>query len=738
MSTHLKVGEKLCQKCFASLSNVLDDSFDLERMDIKFEEQLNDDQFSNAAENISTPSIEEHLHVKQSAKEELNAVFMVLHMEKIRDDRRQKKIREQVDSVHRYMQYLCGLLEDKDFNEVIDPNPHSISINESNQILQGVKELFKQSTWQEQIHLMTIAPHNWGRIELSQWFGSTDHHAREAILLRQDQYVLAYPEYCRGNMTLAEETIVSVVQFYLQDGVSRISSNTKDVLKINGELVPVRFMEMPIREALRTFYEDNPTAFNDYMNTKQLANTKLTKITVSNLIDLVICGTPVEDCFLGTCDQCNSITPSLILGHELGDSEDDEKCSWSLWKTSDKKVDLHQICGIFASLLDEIDEKWSNFLIHSYINREQRTYINELRTKSSCQSYAVAQMDFAENYTFLRQREVQAAHWNYQQVTLFTVHIKVGNEHKNMVLISDYMRHDTVFVHCAQGRIVDFLRNNYPQVTKISYLSDGAPAHFKNHSNIINLLYHQDDFAIFASWTFSASGHGKGPCDGIGAAVKSSANRAVLHSSTVFLSVEDFLKFTKKFNEDSAKSSQRNEPPSNVYFLQRDAIERNTRELLMERWNKTRGRAKGIRTYHQFDPQNDGCMLCRRTSNSMETDQFYLQKEHKTEEKLLLLRQVNTFQDIAVQNFVIIEHNDIRYLAQILEVDLVKENLLIQSYKPPFPIQSHYTNLVKFRKNLNIDLQDVIACLLVEPTIGKRGQLTLSREQFIEIQNFSR
>jgi len=122
----------------------------------------------------------------------------------------------------------------------------------------------------------------------------------------------------------------------------------------------------------------------------------------------------------------------------------------------------------------------------------------------------------------------------------------------------------------------------------------------------------------------------------------------------------------------------------------------------------------------------------------MESDKFYLEKEHKTEEKLLLLRQVNTFQDIAVHNFVIIEHNDVRYLAQVLKINIVEDNLLIQSYKPPFPIQSHSTNLVKLGKNLNIDIQDVVACLTIEPTIGKRGQLTLSREQFIEIQNFSR
>ena len=41
----------------------------------------------------------------------------------------------------------------------------------------------------------------------------------------------------------------------------------------------------------------------------------------------------------------------------------------------------------------------------------------------------------------------------------------------------------------------------------LPFFSDGAPAHFKNHSNIYNLLHHKEDFDIEASWTFSASGH---------------------------------------------------------------------------------------------------------------------------------------------------------------------------------------------------------------------------------------
>ena len=211
-------------------------------------------------------------------------------------------------------------------------------------------------------------------------------------------------------------------------------------------------------------------AFNNYVKTKVLLNAQFNKITASNLIDLIVCTSPVEDCFLGDCAKCNNITPSSVLRRQLDTSGEDDKCSWSVWKLVDKKIDLHQIRGSITSLLYEIDESWSAFLAHSYFNREHRNFINELRIKSSHLSYAVVQIDFAENYTFLRQREVQAAHWNNQQATLFTIHIKIGNEHKNMVIISDYMRHDTAFIYCAQRLIIDYLRKHYPEVKKVNYL----------------------------------------------------------------------------------------------------------------------------------------------------------------------------------------------------------------------------------------------------------------------------
>ena len=141
-----------------------------------------------------------------------------------------------------------------------------------------------------------------------------------------------------------------------------------------------------------------------------------------------------------------------------------------LWKSISNRVDLHEIYGSIATLLTEINEQWPIFLQHSYCNREQRAIINKIQLKSNDQSFVVVQIDFSENYIFARQREVQATHWNNNQATVFTVHIKAGQSHKNMVIISDYMYHNTAFVYCAQGLIVEFVKNNFPQVQKMSYV----------------------------------------------------------------------------------------------------------------------------------------------------------------------------------------------------------------------------------------------------------------------------
>ena len=191
-------------------------------------------------------------------------------------------------------------------------------------------------------------------------------------------------------------------------------------------------------------------------------------VNLNDLIESLICDMDNEECNSGACINCSSRAPSsnLLEGKDV----DEEEVSWTLWEMINKKLMLQTVSGLMEALLWEIDHRWSTFLYHAFINRQQRKYIESIREQSSLDDFIVVQIDFAENYKFVRQREPQGAHWNTDQATLFTIHLRLGNEHRCMVVISDYMNHDSKFVWLAQEIIVNFIKTEYPKVKKINYV----------------------------------------------------------------------------------------------------------------------------------------------------------------------------------------------------------------------------------------------------------------------------
>ena len=71
----LIAGDKLCKQCFTLLLTSSDESFCSQDMDVDSEDlmSINDES-------------EERLFMRQKARDELNAVFQLLKMEKIRDE----------------------------------------------------------------------------------------------------------------------------------------------------------------------------------------------------------------------------------------------------------------------------------------------------------------------------------------------------------------------------------------------------------------------------------------------------------------------------------------------------------------------------------------------------------------------------------------------------------------------------------------------------------------------------
>lgn len=128
-----------------------------------------------------------------------------------------------------------------------------------------------------------------------------------------------------------------------------------------------------------------------------------------------------------------------------------------------------------------------------------------------------------------------------------------------------------------------------------------------------NLVHHRTDFKIEASWTSSASGHGKGPCDGIGAVVKSMATQHLLKGGPTasFTSAEEFFRWCFQKNDRmvfarpcSTASScsgriQMPEPnrPIEIRWLPSTVINDVYDAKLQPRWNQLSSRGTNSQSY---------------------------------------------------------------------------------------------------------------------------------------------
>ncbi|CAF3029125.1 unnamed protein product [Rotaria sp. Silwood2] len=138
---------------------------------------------------------------------------------------------------------------------------------------------------------------------------------------------------------------------------------------------------------------------------------------------------------------------------------------------------------------------------------------------------------------------------------------------------------------------------------------------------MLNLTYHKVDFGLTASWTFSATAHGKGPVDGIRTTVKSSATRYLLSGTAerAFLSPEDLFYYTQQVNDHQVmKGDHEPNRPIEAFYIKSSDVDNIFKETLEKRWSQLPKTPwiQGIQSNHQFDPITIGKITCRQTSSS--------------------------------------------------------------------------------------------------------------------------
>jgi hypothetical protein len=110
-------------------------------------------------------------------------------------------------------------------------------------------------------------------------------------------------------------------------------------------------------------------------------------------------------------------------------------------------------------------EKLLLLLNHSFIATQQAMFLKELKCNLQASEFVVL-CDFTENYSFILQVEAQGFHWNNAQAAIhsFVIYFKesdaLNTEHENPVMISDCLKHESIFVHTFQQHLVKFIKTH--------------------------------------------------------------------------------------------------------------------------------------------------------------------------------------------------------------------------------------------------------------------------------------
>ena len=280
-----------------------------------------------------------------------------------------------------------------------------------------------------------------------------------------------------------------------------------------------------------------------------------------------------------TCDpnnkSCNDRS-CLVCKNFLSEYEPNQVEEYNVpyyqWQAQDKRMEKVLLQSSPKHIFEELNHQLKNFLVHRYVKKQQSKKFESL--VASCTSEKVVlQLDFSENASLIDQNEIQSAHWNHNEVTLFTGHAWINSEcKKSFVIISNDLNHTKEAVYAFVSYILEYLNKNYANLKIVNIWSDGAASQFKQRYLFANLHPWQEQFSIKIFWHFFATSHGKGVVDGIGGTVKRSVWR---HIKSANISVDDA--------EAYSKVASKQNPNVHIKFISKEKVN-SAVKTIADRW----------------------------------------------------------------------------------------------------------------------------------------------------------
>ncbi|KAH7932811.1 hypothetical protein HPB49_003249 [Dermacentor silvarum] len=199
-----------------------------------------------------------------------------------------------------------------------------------------------------------------------------------------------------------------------------------------------------------------------------------------------------------------------------------EQQSETTKKQSEAIATLSRRMGIMEAKVADVTRlkvvvaKW---IVHNHIRKTQGKAIYDEK-QCTQRGSIVFHFDFAENWTVVLPDEVQAYHWQKQQVSVLKCVVTTKKSTESFAIVSEDLNHDSAHACLALKKATKWVEDNLPVYSKVTYVSDGAASHFKNRYRLYE--FGKSDCPN-TQWIFSATAHGKNACDGVEGLVKHQA-----------------------------------------------------------------------------------------------------------------------------------------------------------------------------------------------------------------------
>lgn len=425
----------------------------------------------------------------------------------------------------------------------------------------------------DKYRILSVLPKSWSVNRIEAEFQTTNHMARTVKKLVERQGVMCSQHRRIGPRTLPAATVEKEELFFESDDISRPCAGKRDykTYKEDGKKITKqrRLVLMNLREAYELFCKDNEDvkigftkftlcrpphcilaleSYGTHSTCVCIYHQNITLICdalkrsgiypqingFKSFFEIMLCAEEerTDECYLLNCEHCPGKSAVATCLYRAFDENDIEEITMKQWVNAEK-CSLVTITKKTEVFISEFTTDVAKLVTHDFIARKQQEQLKH-RKKNLEMDEAVVICDFAENFSFVIQDEVQGYHWNQKQCTIhpFVIYYRRNSDSdvkcQSLVIIAESEKHNIYSVYQFQVELFKYLKEKIPNVTKLHFFSDGAGGQYKNRKNFHNFFTIKSEYNYKIIWTFFASCHGKSSCDAVGGTLKRNATRASL------------------------------------------------------------------------------------------------------------------------------------------------------------------------------------------------------------------